>query len=158
MSLLVDDTSIIASASSLPRLEVLDISYCINITHQGMHAIGTNCSKLVKLQRNMPPPEPQVHPPENGNLTVDEEEALAIAYTMPCLQYLELCFGLFTDTALLDIVSRCMALKVLDIRGCWSVDMDEIELNRKCSAIAEFKGPRDHLINDSSEDDDSDHD
>lgn len=147
----LDDTSIISSVSSLPSLEVLDISYCFNITHQGIFAIGTHCSKLVELRRNMAPPEPQIHPPDHGVFTVDEKEALAIAFTMPCLQYLELCFGLFTDTALLDVVTRCMALNVLDVRGCWSVEMDGVELKRKCSTIADFKGPCHHLIDDSSD-------
>nr|XP_029116498.1 F-box protein SKIP19-like [Elaeis guineensis] len=107
----------------------------------------------------MPPPEPEWSLDGTADAKVDESEALAVANTMPKLEYLELAYGRFSDRGLDAILTSCCHLHVLDIRGCWKVDITE-GIERKCHLIQSFKSPwydeYEPVCSDHEEDDDED--
>ena len=53
----VNDKIVEKFTESLANLTVVDISYCLKITHIGIEALGKNYKSLIQLKRNMPPPE-----------------------------------------------------------------------------------------------------
>ncbi|KAL5992860.1 hypothetical protein ACLOJK_013779 [Asimina triloba] len=135
----VSDRMVMKSAPTFSKLTVLDISYCLQITCQGLEAIGTHCKALIRLKRNLPPPEFET---QGGNPTavVDEDEAIAIADTMPGLLHLQLAYGRFSDVGLDAILMKCKSLQYFDIYGCWNVKLDG-NLEDKCYGIWNFVGP-----------------
>ncbi|XP_058097180.1 F-box protein FBW2-like [Magnolia sinica] len=132
----VIDKIVVEHAGSLSMLTVLDISYCVKITSKGLEALGKHCKSLIHLRRNMPPPEIEL-----GSKAV-EDEAMAVANTMPGLLHLELGYGLFSDHGLDAILTKCKALCHLDIQGCWGVKM-EGDLEERCERIMFFRSPWD---------------
>lgn len=134
----VTDEAIEKYAECLPALRVLDISNCLKITSRGIEALGRHCKLLIQLKRNMPPPEP----PQGNNAAakVVQEEALAVANTMPMLQQLELAYGLFSDPALDAVLEKCPLLRTLDILGCWNVRL-EGDIEERCCALESFREP-----------------
>ncbi|CAN6235168.1 unnamed protein product [Urochloa humidicola] len=134
----ITDQTMERHAECLPALKVLDISYCLNITSKGIEALGRHCKLLVQLKRNMPPPDP----PQGYNTAakVVEEEALAVANTMPVLEQLQLAYGLFSDLALNAILNKCPLLHTLNILGCWNVRL-EGDIEDKCFALESFREP-----------------
>lgn len=149
----VTDKMVTKYAESLTNLTVLDISYCMKITWEGLEAFGKNCKSLIKLRRNMPPPDFDSVLASIAR-EVDEYEAITVADTMPGLIHLELGYGLFSDNGLDAILAKCRALCHLDIRGCWNVRMKG-DLEDRCSRIKEFRSPwDDELDNATSSDSD----
>jgi len=134
----ITDQTVEKQAEFLPALKVLDISYCLNITSRGIEALGRHCRLLVHLKRNMPPPDP----PQGNNISSKavEEEALAVANTMPMLEQLELAYGLFSDLALNTILNKCPLLRALNIHGCWNVRLGG-DLEERCCALQSFREP-----------------
>ncbi|XP_022733958.1 F-box protein FBW2-like [Durio zibethinus] len=99
----VNDKIVEKFAESLANLTVLDISYCLKITHVGIEAVGKNCKSLIQLKRNMPPPELERF---SSILKLDDREAMVVADTMPLLQDLQLGFGCFGDFGLYAILAE----------------------------------------------------
>lgn len=100
------------------NLTFLDLSYCMKIGAQGLEAIGKHCKSLTVLQRNM-------HPIDVIDIQSQDDEAHAIALTMPRLKHLEIAYLLVDTTSVLEILKSCTQLELLDLRGCWRVDLDE---------------------------------
>lgn len=134
----ITDHTVEKHAECLPALKVLDISNCLNITSRGIEALGRHCKLLVQLKRNMPPPDPPLG--NNTTAKVVEEEALAVANTMPVLEQLELAYGLFSDLGLNAILNKCPLLRALDILGCWNVRLDG-DIEDRCCALESFREP-----------------
>ncbi|KAF8714883.1 hypothetical protein HU200_027417 [Digitaria exilis] len=134
----ITDQIVEKHAECLPALKVLDISYCLNITSRGIEALGQHCKLLAQLKRNMPPPEPPLG--NNAVAKVVEEEAMAVANTMPKLEQLELAYGLFSDLAVNAILNKCPLLRSLDILGCWNVRLDG-DIEERCCALESFREP-----------------
>ncbi|RLM73409.1 hypothetical protein C2845_PM15G09910 [Panicum miliaceum] len=134
----ITDQTLQKHAEFLPALKVLDVSNCLNIMFRGIEELGRHCRLLIQLKRNMPPPEP----PQGNNTAarVVEEEALAVANTMPMLQQLELAYGLFSDLALNTILNKCPLLRALDILGCWNVRLGG-DLEERCCTLQSFREP-----------------
>lgn len=57
-----------------------------------------------------------------------DDEALAIARTMPQIKHLEMPYGLPTTAGVTEILSACLELEFLDLRGCWYVRLEGEEL------------------------------
>ncbi|TYG91635.1 hypothetical protein ES288_A12G278300v1 [Gossypium darwinii] len=151
----VNDKIVAKFAESLVNLSVMDISYCLKITHVGIEAFGKNCKSLTQLKRNMPPQELERL---SSTSKVNELEAMVIADTMPLLQHLQLGFGCFGDTGLGAILAKCKALTHLDIQGCWNVKL-EGELEDRCLQLPAFKSPWVYdLFTDNDEQDDENKD
>ncbi|KAF8404121.1 hypothetical protein HHK36_009001 [Tetracentron sinense] len=151
----VTDKMVEKHAESLAKVTVLDISYCLKITCKGLEALGKHCKSLIHLRRNLPPPEWE-HASEIEASKADNGEAMVIADTMHGLCHLELGYGRFSDSGLDAILTKCKALKHLDIQGCWSVKL-ESDLENKCEQLKVFKSPWDDDYDDElSSDNDGD--
>ncbi|GMY11388.1 F-box protein FBW2-like [Fagus crenata] len=102
----------------LSTLTFLDISHCRNIGVPALEMIGKHCKSLTGLRRTM-------HPLELIDKLNQDDEALAIAATMPKLRHLEVAYPLISTESVLKILSSCPELELLDVRGCWNVILDE---------------------------------
>lgn len=102
----------------------LDVSYCGKIGARALEAIGKNCKLLVGLCRNL-------HPLDTAGKPLQDDEAYAIASTMPKLKHLEVAYHLISTTSVLKILSSCPELGFLDLRGCWDVKLDDQFLKDK---------------------------
>ncbi|XP_059636632.1 F-box protein FBW2-like [Cornus florida] len=102
----------------LSTITFLDLSYCCKIGARALEAIGKHCKLLAVLRRNM-------HPLDMEGMLSQEDEAYAIARTMPKLKQLEMAYLLIDTECVLEIISSCPKLEFLDLRGCWSVKLDE---------------------------------
>lgn len=108
----------------LSRISVLDLSYCMQIGDEGIKIIGKNCKQLEVFCRNM-------HPLDTSGQPLDDAEAFAIATNMPKLRHLEMAYHLISNDGVHQILSSCMKLEHLDLRGCWGVQLDNMSLNQK---------------------------
>lgn len=66
-----------------------------------------------------------MHPLEVIDKLSQDDEAFAIATTMPKLKQLEVAYLLISTEAVLKILENCPELELLDVRGCWNVKLDE---------------------------------
>ncbi|CAL8990023.1 unnamed protein product [Prunus brigantina] len=60
-----------------------------------------------------------------------DEEAHAIATTMPRLKHLEMAYHLISTKSALQILSSCTELEFLDLRECWDVQLEDKYLKEK---------------------------
>ncbi|KAL5705198.1 hypothetical protein ACHQM5_023534 [Ranunculus cassubicifolius] len=111
-------------AHKLATVTFLDVSICPNIGASALEAIGKHCKSLSTLQRVM-------HPLTVEDKVCQNDEALAIANTMPNLKHLEIAYMLVSAEAVLQIIFKCPQLKCLDLRGCWEVRLDREFLKEK---------------------------
>lgn len=105
-------------AGMLSTLTFLDLSYCIKIGAEALEALGKNCKFLTGLRRIM-------HPLEVIDKLSQDDEALAIASTMPKLKHLEIAYLLVSTRSVIEILTKCRQLELLDVRGCFNVNLDE---------------------------------
>ncbi|CAI9780916.1 unnamed protein product [Fraxinus pennsylvanica] len=114
----INDSIVEKVSGMLSTITVLDLSYCINIGAQALEAIGRHCKFLTSLRRIM-------HPLEVIDKLSQDDEALAIANTMPQLKQLEIAYLLVNTASVTEILKNCKQLEFLDVRGCWNVNLDE---------------------------------
>ncbi|XP_058096867.1 F-box protein FBW2 [Magnolia sinica] len=114
----ISDSIVEQVAGKLSNITFLDLSYCGKIGARALEAFGKHCKSLVGLKRIM-------HPLEVADKVCQDDEALAIATTMPKLKHLEMAYLLLTNRGVLEILSGCRELEFLDVRGCWDVELDE---------------------------------
>ncbi|XAR48548.1 hypothetical protein NMG60_11031400 [Bertholletia excelsa] len=119
------DTMVEQKAASLSAITFIDLSYCEKIGARSLEAIGKHCKSLTGLRRNMHPINR-----DSGKLS-QEDEARAIAVTMPKLKWLEIAYLLVDTGSVLEIICGCPELELLDLRGCWDVRLDEKYLHEK---------------------------
>ncbi|XP_010267277.1 PREDICTED: F-box protein FBW2-like [Nelumbo nucifera] len=124
----ISDSMVEQVAGRLSTISFLDLSYCKNIGARALEAIGKHCKLLVGLKRVM-------HPLEVADKISQNDEAHAIATTMPKLKHLEMAYLLITTGGLLEILLNCRELEFLDVRGCWDVKLDEKFLKEKCPGL-----------------------
>ncbi|KAL5558943.1 hypothetical protein UlMin_035154 [Ulmus minor] len=106
------------------NITFLDVSYCVKIGPCTLEAFGKNCKLLVGLCRNM-------HPLDTAGKPLQDDEAHAIATTMPRLKHLEMAYHIISTSSVLQILSCCPELEFLDLRGCWSVILDDKFIKEK---------------------------
>ncbi|KAL2341103.1 hypothetical protein Fmac_009043 [Flemingia macrophylla] len=111
----ISDEGLYEVAERLPQLEELDISLSSGITKDSLEAIGRCCPHLKSLKFNM---EGYRRPHVESN-----EEAYAIAETMPNLCHLQLFGNKLTNEGLLAILDGCPHLESLDLRQCFNVTL-----------------------------------
>lgn len=114
----INDSIVEMAAGMLSTITCLDLSYCINIGAKALEALGKHCKFLTSLRRIM-------HPLEVINKLSQDDEALAIAATMPRLKHLEIAYLLVSTESVIEILKNCKQLELLDLRGCWNVYLDE---------------------------------
>ncbi|KAA8528298.1 hypothetical protein F0562_035653 [Nyssa sinensis] len=113
----LSDSIVEKVAGKLSTITFLDLSYCCKICAPALEAIGKHCKLLSGLRRNM-------HPIDLEGKISHEDEAHAIAATMPKLKQLEMAYLLIDTKSVLEIISSCSELEFFDLRGCWSVKLD----------------------------------
>ncbi|KAL0917076.1 hypothetical protein M5K25_012117 [Dendrobium thyrsiflorum] len=123
----ITDAVVEQVAGKLSNITFLDISSCKKIGARALKAFGKHCQSLVGLRRTM-------RPLEVTDMACHDEEAVAIALTMPKLRHLELAYLLLTTQGVLHILLHCPDLEFLDIRGCWDVKIDE-KLKEKYAGV-----------------------
>ncbi|CAN6679045.1 unnamed protein product [Malus baccata var. baccata] len=120
----ISDSIVEKTAGRLSNITFLDLSYCGKISFRALETIGKNCKMLVALCRNM-------HPLDTAGKPLLDDEACAIATTMPRLKHLEMAYHLISTGSALQILSSCHELEFLDLRGCWDVKLEDKFLKEK---------------------------
>ncbi|CAI0549248.1 unnamed protein product [Linum tenue] len=114
----ISDSIIEQISGRLSNLTFLDLSYCSKIDARALELVGNKCKHLEGLCRNM-------HPLDKADKAVQEDEANAIATTMPSLKHLEMAYHQISTENALKILSSCTGLEYMDLRGCWDVELDD---------------------------------
>ncbi|OIW19912.1 hypothetical protein TanjilG_28891 [Lupinus angustifolius] len=107
----------------LSTLSFLDVSYCNKIGASTLETIGKNCTMLEVFYRNM-------HPIDNSDNPFDDDEAISISTPMPNLKHLGIAYQLVKTEGRLQILLNCPKLELLDLRGCWGVNIENISLEK----------------------------
>ncbi|OIV89185.1 hypothetical protein TanjilG_25391 [Lupinus angustifolius] len=128
----ISEEGMIKAAKKLPLLEELDITIS-NLSKDALEVIGHCCPLLKSLKFNM-----QVcgHPQ-----FASDDEAFAIAQTMPNLRHLQLFGNKLTNDGVLAILDGCPHLESLDIRQCFNVCLDGSLRKRCAEEIKDFRNP-----------------
>ncbi|KAK4254600.1 hypothetical protein QN277_009958 [Acacia crassicarpa] len=130
----ISDEGLCEVAGKLPLLEELDISIG-NINDDGIEVIGLNCPNLKSFKFNT-----QVF---TWPYIESDDEALAIARTMPELRHLQLVGNKLTNTGLCAILDSCSHLESLDLRHCSNINL-EGPLGKRCTEqIKDLRRPND---------------
>ncbi|CAL9233109.1 unnamed protein product [Arabidopsis halleri] len=122
----------VSSVMKLSFLEELEISH--GNVQLDLKAIGQSCPLLKTFKLN--------HPSFSRYVKYDDE-ALAIAETMPGLRYLELFGNGLTSSGLEAILDNCLHLEHLDLRRCFNIDLVG-DLEKRCyERIRDLRRPED---------------
>ncbi|CAE6137728.1 unnamed protein product [Arabidopsis arenosa] len=115
----ITDNGLVEAVLKLPLLEDLELSYC-SLSGVSLKVLGQSCPnmKTLKLKRY----------PQKEN----DDDALAIAETMPKLRHLQLFGNGLSDTGLNAILDSCLTLEHLDLRRCFNVNLIG-DLQKRCS-------------------------
>lgn len=109
--------------AKLPLLEELEFSYC-PLSVESLRLVGRSCPNLKTLKLNRL--RLMRFPYES------DDDALAIAETMPKLSHLQLFANNLTDAGLNAILDNCPNLEHLDLRECRNVKLSG-DLRKRCS-------------------------
>ncbi|XP_052111195.1 putative F-box/LRR-repeat protein 23 [Arachis duranensis] len=132
----ITDEGLCVVAEKLSRLEELDISIS-NLSKDPLETIGRSCPHLRTLKFNI---EGYKSPHIECN-----EDAFAIAETMPALRHLQLFGNKLTNDGLLSILDGCPNLESLDLRQCFNVNLIG-NLERRCAEqIKDLRRPYDPI-------------
>ncbi|XP_065882119.1 F-box protein SKIP19-like [Euphorbia lathyris] len=130
----ITDEGLCEAVAKLALLEELEISYC-NLSKKSLDAAGNDCPLLKSLKLNV----------QGFKLPHIEcnAEALAIAEKMPRLCQLQIFGNKLTNEGLQAILDGCQHLESLDLRQCFNVNL-EGDLKRICSErIKDLRCPYD---------------
>lgn len=121
-------------ASKLRLLEELDITLCIDISHEAVAVIGSYCPllKSFKFNKEWCTLSDMDDWFEEDTQNDDDLDALAIARTMHGLHHLHLYGNKLTDNGLRKILDCCPHLVSLDLRRCFNLNMGR-DLERTCA-------------------------
>ncbi|GMJ15685.1 SKP1/ASK-Interacting protein 19 [Hibiscus trionum] len=130
----VSDEGLTAAVAKFPFLEDLEISYC-PITKNALETIGSACPLLNSLKFNV----------EGCKRYFSEcdDDALAIAQTMPKLRHLQLFGNKLTDNGLQAILDGCPRLESLDLRKCFNVRLGGNVEKRCVERVKHLRRPYD---------------
>ncbi|KAJ4905858.1 F-box protein SKIP19 [Raphanus sativus] len=126
------DEGFMEAVVKLPLLEKLEVSYC-SLSEESLKAAGQSCPNLQTLKLNN----------EHRFKYDDDNEALAIAETMPGLRHLQFFGNRLTNTGLNAILDACPRLVHLDIRKCFRVNFDGDMAKRCLERVKELRQPCD---------------
>ncbi|XP_061365781.1 putative F-box/LRR-repeat protein 23 [Gastrolobium bilobum] len=118
----ISDQVMSEAAKKLPLLEELDNSFGSNST-VALEAIGQSCPLLKSLKFN--------RAYRHRFMQDRDNEALAIAKTMPELRHLELNGNQLTNDGLVAILDGCPRLESLNLRRCFNLDL-RCSLGKRC--------------------------
>ncbi|XP_009600335.2 F-box protein SKIP19-like [Nicotiana tabacum] len=133
----ISDGGLAAVAKNFPLLEELHI-YLAVISKADIEAIGCSCLQLKSFTLNN-----IGFRGFRSSYYYVNDEALAIAGNMPELRHLALFGNDLTNEGLCAILDGCPQLESLDLRHCYSIDL-EGDLGKRCrQQIKNLKRPRD---------------
>ncbi|KAK6932116.1 F-box domain [Dillenia turbinata] len=116
---------LIDAAKKLPLLEDLEISLSLwSFTRESLEVVGRCCPRLRTLKYNKWG--------YRRPLEECDEDALAIAESMPELCYLQLFGNKLTNDGLQAILVGCPHLEYLDLRQCFNITLPG-DLGRRCA-------------------------
>ncbi|KAK8662006.1 hypothetical protein V6N13_091594 [Hibiscus sabdariffa] len=128
----ISDEGLSEAASKFPFLEELEILIC-PISKHAVETIGRSCPLLKSFKYNL----------QRCKGYVCDDEALAIAQTLPELRHLQLLGNGLTNGGLQAILDGCPHLEHLDLRQCFSVRLVG-NLERRCvESIKNLRHPSD---------------
>ncbi|CAF1889646.1 unnamed protein product [Brassica napus] len=107
----------------LPLLEELDVSFS-TLSGDSLRVVGQSCPNLKTFKLNC---LGDIRTANEG-----DDDALAIAETMPGLHNLQLFGNKLTDAGLNAIIDHCLNLEHLDLRQCFNVNIVG-DLEKPCS-------------------------
>ncbi|KAJ4869549.1 F-box protein FBW2 [Raphanus sativus] len=113
----LSNSGVVNVAEKLSSLTFLDFSYCCKVGPEAIQAICKHCQSLIEFSRNM-------HPLDVASVVSHDNEAYAIASTMPKLKRLEISYHRVSTEGVLKILSSCIFLEFLELRVCWDVQLD----------------------------------
>ncbi|KAF3500719.1 hypothetical protein F2Q69_00039562 [Brassica cretica] len=145
----------------LPLLEELEVSSYCSLSVESLKVVGQSLPNLKTLKLN------RIYRRFPCRPYVSDDDALAIAETMPRLSHLQLFANKLTNAGLNAILDHCPNLEHLDLRLCHSVRLLG-DLKKRCSErIKVFRRPFDSfhdyphheavIYTDSSDDHDNDY-
>lgn len=129
----VSDETLIEAIKSLPLLEEVEIIIC-SYSEDTIEAIGHACPSLKSFSLN-----------DVGSRHDDmvvNEEALAIAKSMPNLRNLQLIGSCMSNEGLKAVLDGCPLLESLDLRACFRIDLSG-DLGKRCKKIKHLRLPLD---------------
>ncbi|XP_022762654.1 F-box protein SKIP19-like [Durio zibethinus] len=130
----ISDEGLSEAASKLPFLEELEISHC-SISKDALETVGRCCPLLKSFKFN-------IQGCRRFRVESDDD-ALAIAQTMPNLHNLQLFGNRLTNDGLQAILNGCPYLESLDLRQCFNVSL-EGNLEKRCvECIKDLRRPYD---------------
>lgn len=135
----VSDKGLIEAVKKLPTLEELQLIIC-KFCDDAVEAVGHACPSLKSFSLN------QVASKNPEFAEFGDQEACAIARSMPQLRHLQLIGSDMTNEGLKAILDGCLLLESLDLRGCFHINLSG-DLGRRCERIKRVRYP-----NDSTED------
>ncbi|XP_057457937.1 putative F-box/LRR-repeat protein 23 [Lotus japonicus] len=128
----VSDKGLMKVVRMLPLLEEFEISFN-SLSKNTLELIGQCCPLLKVFKFNIQ---------EKKTLKCDDE-AYAIAKTMPELRHLQLLGNRLTNDGLLAILDGCPYIESLDLRACSNVDLSGSLGGRLCDQIRDIYFPED---------------
>ncbi|XP_019084348.1 PREDICTED: putative F-box/LRR-repeat protein 23 [Camelina sativa] len=132
----IADEGFIEAIVKLPLIEYLELSHC-SLSGESLRVVGKSCPNLRTLKLNSKP-DPNFNDDEFNN-----DDALAIAESMPELRHLQLFGNILTNVGLNAILDGCPHLEHLDLRKCFNVDLTG-NLGKRCSErIKDLRRPND---------------
>ncbi|MCL7033381.1 hypothetical protein MKW94_024672 [Papaver nudicaule] len=118
----VSDDALINMAKKAVMLEELEICDC-SFSEDTLKTVGKACPQLKSFRLNC-------RGFRRPHMEIDDE-ALAIAESMPQLRHLQLFMNNLTNVGLRAILDGCLHLESLDLRQCFSVNL-EGDLLKSC--------------------------
>ncbi|CAA7047001.1 unnamed protein product [Microthlaspi erraticum] len=132
----IADEGFIEAVAKLPLIEYLELSHCA-MSGAALRVVGQTCPNLKTLKLSGEPN------PDFNEDDLNNDDALAIAETMPGLRHLQVFGNFLTDTGLTAILDGCPHLEHLDLRKCFNVNFSG-ELAKRCvEKIKVVKRPND---------------
>ncbi|XP_010424623.1 PREDICTED: putative F-box/LRR-repeat protein 23 [Camelina sativa] len=129
----IKNNGFVDAVVKLPLLEYLEVTH-LPLTGESLKIAGQSCPNLKTLKLNCS---------TRKRILINgfDNNAMAIAESMPELRHLELLANSLTNTGLNAILDSCPHLEHLDLGMCFNIHFDE-DLKKRCSKrIRVVKGP-----------------
>uniref|UniRef100_A0A1J3EUQ5 F-box protein SKIP19 n=1 Tax=Noccaea caerulescens TaxID=107243 RepID=A0A1J3EUQ5_NOCCA len=135
LSHLITGEGLIQAVLKLPLLEELEVSYGISLSKESLKVVGQSCPNLKTLKVNKFG--------YRDYATVCDDDALAIAETMPGLRHLQLFGNRLSNNGLNAILNNCPNLEHLDLRQCFNLNLVGDLEKRFSERIKDLRRPTD---------------
>ncbi|KAL2895969.1 F-box protein SKIP19 [Bienertia sinuspersici] len=132
----ISDEGLTEAVKKLPELEELEIIIC-SFSEDTIETIGHACPSLKSFSLNGVASKHR-----RCHKLVVNEEALAIAKSMPNLRKLQLIGSWMSNVGLKAVLDGCPLLESLDLRACFGIDLSG-DLGKRCEKIKHLRLPCD---------------